>query len=92
MKHSKVEGGPIGGVLDNIASDLTSKLLKHLYNGDESKVSTFEYLGAKPVASPVRKLIGVEVKEQGDEVIFTMSSIIPKKDAWLSYISGHKLN
>ena len=92
VKHSKVKDEPIKEMLDNITSDLTSKLLERLYSGDESKVPTLEYLGAKPAASPVRKLAGVEVKEQGDEVVFTTSSIIPEKDAWLSYISGHKLN
>ena len=91
MKHAKVKDEPIKDLLGNITSGLVERLLERVYGGDESKIPTVDYLGAKPPTA-VPQLSGVTKKEAGGRVEYQLSSPLPETSAWLETLAGPTLN
>jgi len=81
VRHSIKKDEAIKEMLDNVVSGLTTKVLKHSYGGDESKIRAIDYLGVKP--APVPSLPGAHVLRTGNEVKLTPLSSLPTAEHWL---------
>lgn len=70
------------------------KLLDRLYGGDESKVPTVDYLGAKPIALPddIASTLGVHRTMQEKEIVYTVGKTIPDSSLWLETLAGPRLD
>ena len=86
MKHAKVKDEPIKDLLGNITSELIERLLERVYGGDESKIPTVAYLGARP--STVPQLSGVTKAEARGNVEYQLNSPLPETSAWLETLAG----
>lgn len=90
VKHSKMKDEPIKDMLGNINAGLVEKLLQTQYGGDTSKVPIVDYLGAHPASSSLPKYVTRNFK--GDEIVYSIGSIIPDTAVWLETLAGPKLN
>jgi hypothetical protein len=62
-------------MLDNVVSCLVTKVLNHLYDGDESKIPVLDYLGT--ILSFVSLIPGVGVFQPDNEVKLTIPAAVP---------------
>ncbi|KAI0264369.1 fatty acid synthase [Gloeopeniophorella convolvens] len=90
VRHSIKKDEPIKELLDNVVSGLAAKVLERYYGGDESKVPTADYLGAK--TATVAALAGVEAVQRGEEVTLTVPAVAPAAEQWLQRLAGSELN
>lgn len=83
---------PIKEMLGGIESDLAKKLLDRYYNGDESKVPTVDYIGAKP-ALVAPTLSGVKVSTEGEKTVYQFgdAASLPATNDWLETLAGPKV-
>lgn len=92
VKHCTRVDEPIGEMLGGVESQLAKKLLDRYYGGDESKVPTVDYIGAKPVLQ-TGPLAGVEVSTEGSRKVYQFaSSGLPSVDAWVETLAGPQVN
>ncbi|KAI0342734.1 fatty acid synthase [Trametopsis cervina] len=94
VKHSVVKDEPIKDLLGNITKLLAQKLLDKLYAGDESKVPTLDYLGAKPVAlaESVVASLGAGRTISDKQIVCNVGSALPETSLWLETLAGPQLN
>ena len=94
VKHPVVKDEPIKDLLGNITFLLAQKLLHRLYGGDESKVPTVDYLGAKAAALPgdIASTLGVQHTMLEQEIVYTIGSNIPDPSLWLETLAGPRLD
>jgi fatty acid synthase subunit alpha len=88
--HSIKTDEPIKEMLDNVVSDLTTKILERFYGGDESKIPAIDYLGLKPAPAP--SLPGAYVLRTCHEVKLTPPALLPAAEHWLQVLAGSELN
>ncbi|KAH9856627.1 fatty acid synthase [Lenzites betulinus] len=88
VKHSKVKDEPIKDMLGNITSALVQKLIARLYDGDESKIPTVEYLA--PVPRVVPPVIAPTITD--NHSVYEVGQTLPETSAWLETIAGPELS
>jgi fatty acid synthase subunit alpha, fungi type len=81
-------------LLGNITSLLAKKLLDRLYGGDESKVPTLDYLGAKPIplSETVVSQLGVSRSLSDNQIVYNVGSPLPDTSLWLETLAGPRLD
>ena len=90
MKHATVKDEPIADLLGNITAELSKKLLERLYNGDESRIPTVDYLGAVPTAkTSVPPCVSAQVS--GETATYDVVGS-PDANVWLEVLSGSRLS
>ncbi|CAK5268309.1 unnamed protein product [Mycena citricolor] len=90
VKHSKVKDEPIKDMLGNINLQLIKRLLESKYAGDESKIPTVDYLGAKVV--PARTVPCIKRSEAKGETVFQFGENLPEAALWLETLAGPEAN
>jgi len=93
VKHCTKVDEPIKEMLGGIESRLAQKLLDRYYGGDEAKVPTVDYIGARPVLQ-TGPLAGVAVATEGDKTTYTFGKTgsLPSADAWVETLAGPQVN
>jgi hypothetical protein len=67
-------------MFDNVVSDLVTKALDHVYDGDASEIPVWDYLGFhKPLQS-------------GDKAKLIILTAVPATEDWLKVLAGPELN
>ena len=89
VKHSTVADEPIKDLLGNIEGLLVARILDRYYGGDESKVPTIDYIGAKP-GKPRSGL--VSETSEGNGRMLKVGKAVPKVDDWLEVIAGPEVS
>jgi fatty acid synthase subunit alpha len=89
VKHAKVKDEPIKDILGNVTSVLVEKLIDRVYGGDTNKISTVDYLGAKPAV--VSQLNGIKKAESANEVTYALGATLPDVSSWLETLAGPEL-
>ncbi|KIJ51487.1 hypothetical protein M422DRAFT_203704 [Sphaerobolus stellatus SS14] len=84
--HATKKDEPIKELLGNIESSLIEKVLNQYYEGDESKVPTSDYIGAK-TGPAVSSLPGIEISKEDPTVTYKVVSA-PETSQWLELLSG----
>lgn len=82
---------PIKDILDSIHDGHISRLLKDVYNGDESKIPVVEYFGGKSPVN-IESLQNVSVETSGSKVTYKIGSNLPDEEQWLQTLAGNKLS
>lgn len=82
---------PIKDILDSIHDGHISRLLKDVYNGDESKIPVVEYFGGKSPVN-IESLQNVSVETLGSKVTYKIGSNLPDEEQWLQALAGNKLS
>ena len=94
-KYSNTVDEPIKQILDGIHGSHIERLVKEIYEGDETAIPTVEYFGGKPLqALPDIDSDGLVVSEDGTKNTYRLSSsltaILPDLDHWLSLLAGEE--
>ncbi|ODQ82934.1 hypothetical protein BABINDRAFT_78539 [Babjeviella inositovora NRRL Y-12698] len=82
---------PIKEILDSIHNGHIQRLLKDVYNGDESSIPVVEYFGPNVVSS-VTSVAGVTVEESAAKVVYKTGTTIPEAGEWFKLLAGNTLN
>lgn len=82
---------PISEILDSIHEGHIAKLLAEEYNGDESSIPVVEYFTSNASAKPT-SVEGVTINESGDDVTYTIDSVVPNSEEWFQLLAGEKFN
>ncbi|ODQ45125.1 hypothetical protein PICMEDRAFT_73908 [Pichia membranifaciens NRRL Y-2026] len=82
---------PIKDILDTIHEGHIEKLLKDVYNGDESKIPVVEYFSSKPAYKP-SEVPGVTVSESANEITYKIGSTVPDAEKWYTLLASDEYN